>query len=286
MSIQLHLEISSVCQAKCGFCVYKSKENQSRERGMMKWPLFTKIIDEAKTIPEINNVAFSGLGEMLLNKDFEKMVAYTRAASDQWFIENYTNGEYLTPERFEAIKAAGIHYLSVSLNAVRPEQHEKIMGLRDKFELVCSNIEYARAHPGDVNILVKAVVDGKNFTEADANELISRWGRWQFPADWRDYKGQTGAVAIHQGNWAGGVETTHPFDVKEGCSRAFGQIAIDRNGTVLLCCFDPLAKNPFGEVRTHTIREVYNTEKYYEFRKAHWENRADEYEVCRNCTRI
>ena len=50
MSIQLHMATTSVCNARCHFCIYKSPEN-TRPKGFMDWDLFTKIIDEAAGIP-------------------------------------------------------------------------------------------------------------------------------------------------------------------------------------------------------------------------------------------
>ena len=39
-----------------------------------------------------------------------------------------------------------------------PWQHEKIMGLKGKFGIVCEHAEYARTHTdGKVDILIKAV---------------------------------------------------------------------------------------------------------------------------------
>jgi radical SAM protein with 4Fe4S-binding SPASM domain len=258
----------------------------ARKHGFMEWDLFTRIIDDAAAIPSITSLAISGLGEQLLHPRYVDMVAYARRANADWVIETYTNGVLLTPETFEEIKAAGMEYVSISLNAVRPEQHEAVMGLRGKFELVCANIEYAIAHRGDVNILIKAVADRSLFTNEDSVAFTERWGKWEFPKTIREAKGRTGGMVVRQANWAGAGETIRPFDMKEGCRRAYEQIAVDRNGIVLLCCFDPLGKHPFGDLKAQTIREVYNSEAYLKFRQTHFDDHADEIETCRGCTRV
>lgn len=283
--IQIHFEPQSVCNAACHFCPYPTAEN-SRLKGHMTWDLYKKIIDEAKGIPDITELAFSGLGETMLDPLIVERVAYARDARPEWFTELYTNGVYLTAKRFRALKDAGIGSISISLNAVRPEQHEKIMGLKGKFDQVCENINYAienrvRADGTEINLLVKGVASGDDFNEQDIGTFYSRWGHKKFG------KGGYGLLVI-EANWAGANRTIRSFDPKSPCMRALAQIAVDWTGQVLLCCFDPLAKRHpvFGDLKKQTIKEVYNSDAYTAFRQAHDEGRADEYAACKGCTRI
>ena len=49
-----------------------------RPKGTMSMELFTKIIDEATTLPLIDHITFTGLGETLLDKHLIARIRYTR----------------------------------------------------------------------------------------------------------------------------------------------------------------------------------------------------------------
>lgn len=280
MGIQLHVSTSGYCNAKCSFCIYNSEENKLLPKGFMRWELYEKIIREAATIPQIDNIAFSGLSEPLTDKLLEKRIALAKELRPDWFVETYTNGTLLDAGRFESLKAAGIDCVSISVNAVTQEQHFKIMGLRDQYLTVLQNAQYAKAHKGSVRLLVKAVVNGDTFTSDHSGMFLGLWGKID--------EGDGVGALVWEANWAGGtrlIEAREP-DYNSTCGRALGQISIHWDGRVGLCCFDPLVKYPFGDLNTQTIREIYNSPKYVEFRGWHDEQVAAKHPLCAKCTRI
>jgi radical SAM protein with 4Fe4S-binding SPASM domain len=243
----------------------------------MPLPLFHKIIDEAATIPQITMVAFAGLAEPLMDPLLIPRITYTKKKRQDWRTEMYTNGVRLTPERFEQLKAAGLDVIVISLNAASAEQHERLMGLKGKYDLVCSHADYAIAHSDSMYIDVRAVATVGEFTLDDARTFVKRWGVIQL--------GGHGKL-VQELNWAGGNRTVSEFDPNSCCQRALEQIAVHRDGRVLLCCYDPLGKYPFGDLKTQTIREVYNSAPYVEFREWHRDNQAAKHPLCKICTRV
>lgn len=274
MSVQLQIENTSTCNASCGFCPYPAAQ---RWGGMMSMDLYRKILDEAEGIEAITQVCITGLGEPTLDRFIVDRVRYARDKKPYAIIDMFTNGVYLTPDKFEALKAAGISSVQFSLNAVSEEQHREIMGLKDKFDTVCKHIDYAIEHRGGVNVEVRAVINGDIFTRSDGYDFYERWGERG--------KGGHGAL-INEGNWAGENRTMRSFDPKEACHRALSQIYIMHDGRVTTCCFDPTGTQVFGDLSKQTLREVYASDRYLKFREAHWEGRAEEYAICKSCTRI
>jgi radical SAM protein with 4Fe4S-binding SPASM domain len=273
--LEIQMETTSTCNASCHFCPY---EKLGRVGGLMPMWLFKKIVEEAATLPAVHRYVLHGLGEPLLDRYLEDRIWYIKETDKRKVtIEIYTNGVYLIPSRFEALKKAGVTSLMISLNAVRPKQHEQIMGLKGKFERVCSNIDYAIENQGDMAIQVHAVSNGDQFTEEDAFAFYARWG-------YRTHEGH--GICIRENNWAGDNRTAHQnWKPNEACGRALEQIYIDYNGNVTTCCLDPSGKQIFGNLEYRTLREIYNSDKYLRFREAHAGDRADEYDICRNCTR-
>jgi radical SAM protein with 4Fe4S-binding SPASM domain len=274
----------NTCNARCHFCTYASPLNVA-PKGVMSMDLYRKIIDDAKEIPEIDSIAFSALGEPLLDRFLVERVAYARKARPDWTpFEVYTNGVGLTPAKFEALRDAGMDSLTISLNAVNPAQHEKIMGLKGKFGQVCENANYARTHDeGKVDVLVKAVRDDVDFTLDDQVRFYLAWGMRLRP-DLMPGHGQV----VWMCNWAGAVPTVEgrQIDPDSTCARALMQLSVLWDGKVTMCCYDPLNTFPLGDLNHQTIKEIYNSEKYTTFRVDHDEGRAAKYDLCKGCTRV
>jgi radical SAM protein with 4Fe4S-binding SPASM domain len=272
--MELQIETTSTCNAACSFCVYPAAE---RWGGLMDMDLFCKIVDEAAGIPRIDKYILNGLGEPLLDSKLEDRIWYIRQRVPKDMIQLYTNGVYLSPVRFEKLKKAGLTGLVVSLNAVNQEQHERIMGLKGKFDQVCSNIERVIRDPGDVYFRVRAVSNGDHFTSRDAVRFIQRWGDC-------GYGGH--GECITEGNWAGDNRSVRSWKPNEMCVRAVNSIYVMYDGRISTCCFDPTGRQVFGDLSRESLKDVYKRDPYLSFRVAHSENRADEYEICKNCTRI
>lgn len=249
----------------------------------MDMDLYKKIVIEAETIPEIGHIILQGLGEPLLDKLLEERFSLIRR------LERcvYTNGSLLTPKRFDSLMAAGVDKLIVSLNAVNAEQHEKVMGMKgkyDKIAAICHHIIQNKPEGLDFNI--HAVGNGDQFTVEDKNLFFRQWGS-------KD-SGGYGRV-VFEGNWAGDnrdldrVKLTpaiEPIDPASCCLRALTQIYVLYDGTVTTCCFDQVGQMTFGNLGEQTIKEVYNSEKFTQFREDHWNNKADRWEICNHCSRI
>jgi MoaA/NifB/PqqE/SkfB family radical SAM enzyme len=242
----------------------------------MSMYLYQKIVDEIAGLPLINRIVLHGLGEPTLDRNLEERLEYARSARPDLGLEIYSHGVHLGPDRFEALKKAGLTSLVFSLNAVRPEQHEVIMGLKGKFETVCSNIDYAIANRDSVGVEVHAVSNDDQFTESDRVEFYKRWG----------VAGQGGyGTCVREMNWAGLNRTTIEVKGNECCSRAVGQIYVMYDGRVTMCCLDVTGDTVFGNLNLSTLREIYNAEYYMMFRALHSSNKAGVFKACKGCTR-
>ena len=243
----------------------------------MSMELYRKIVDEIVTIPQVDRLVLHGLGEPTLDRFLEARIKYARIARPDITIEIYSHGAHLSPNRFEGLKEAGLTSLVFSLNAVRPEQHEAIMGLKGKFDDVCSNIEYAISHKENVGIEIHAVSNDDTFTEDDRIVFYQRWG----------VSGEEGGygTCVREMNWAGLNRTTIEIKGNECCSRAVGQIYVMYDGRVTMCCLDVTGKTVFGDLNNQTIREVYNSEYYTMFRALHSSDKAAVFKAWKGCTR-
>lgn len=273
--MQLQIENSAVCQAKCLFCSYPTMQ---RAKGTMSLALSQKILDDAATIPLIEQITFTGLGEPLLDRHLVDRIRYARKVLPKGVIVDvYTNGNLLTPEKIDELEAVGLTTLYVSLNAVRGDQRLAIMGL-DDFDRVVAACDYARTKTR-MRTIVKGVASKDLFECSDGEAFRTRWGGW-------DNEG--GSAFLHlEGSWAG-TSQVWPLRIlpTQACARALGQIMVLWDGRVSTCCFDGNGDQIFGDLNTQTLREVYSADPYVSFRLAHAEGRRAEIPICARCTGI
>ncbi len=71
--------------------------------------------------------------------------------------------------------------------------------------------------------------------------------------------------------------------IKNRCWRLWSNPVITVDGDVLPCCFDKDAKYAMGNINKQSFAEVWNNEKYQNFRKKVLTNRKS-IDICRNCT--
>jgi len=244
--------------------------------------LFTKIMDEAATLPLIDHITFTGLGETLLDKHLFERIRYTRSKLPHIMLDIYTNGSQLTREKVDQLIESGLSVLYVSLNGVTAKQRSSIMYPHkpgyDDFDRVCSAVDYAiEKGKGRMKVVVKAIAEKEYFEVGDADEFNARWNG-------ATIEGGNGYLHL-EGNWAGATWDMRVAPQK-ACSRALGQIMVLRDGRVSLCCFDSEGEEILGDLNHQTIRDVFNGPKAFGVREKHWNGRRNEIELCANCSSI
>lgn len=275
--MQIQLETTNVCNADCCFCPYTSMR---RPKGTMSLDLCKRILDEAATVAVVEEVTFTGLGETLLDRYLLERIRYARKVLAPGVkIDLYTNGSLLRPKTTDALIAAGLDVLYISLNATTHEKRFEIMKLED-FDQVTGYTQYALdASKGtQMRVIVKGVASKDLMEVGEHEQFQENWG-----GDWN--KG--GAAYLHlEGNWAGKTGAKMRTLPRSACARALSQIMVLWDGRVSLCCFDAEGEVVLGDLNHQTLREVFEGPKAYGIREAHVNGRRSELELCRTCTAI
>jgi hypothetical protein len=254
----------------------------TRAKGTMPMPLYRKIVDEAATIPVIEKLTLTGLGETLLDRFLVERVFYARSVFPPGVtIDLYTNGTFLRPKLTDALIAAGLNVIYVSLNATNREKRREIMQV-DDFDDVVSYTKYALdATKGTrCRVIVKGIASKDLMEVGEHEQFQEMWG-----GDWD--KGGNSYIHL-EGSWAGSSRTLQMLRTKprNACHRALGQIMVLWDGRVSLCCFDGNGDVILGDLNYQTLREVYESPTYVGIRLAHAEGRRQEIPICANCTSI
>lgn len=140
---QLYIEVTNRCNSLCASCPltydhfgpWEPKRHLSMQR-------FRQIVDQ---LPRIDRVVLHGIGEPLLNPQLPAFIAHLKARGAHTLFN--TNGVLLDQRRGDALVAAGLDELRVSLDAVTPALYHRLRGI-DKLPQILANVRAFLARHG------------------------------------------------------------------------------------------------------------------------------------------
>jgi MoaA/NifB/PqqE/SkfB family radical SAM enzyme len=133
---QLYIEVTNFCNSLCISCplTYNHFLPQEPKRHL-SWDAFRRVVDQ---FPRLERVVLHGIGEPLLNKDLPRFVEHLKGRGAQVLFN--TNAILLDEKRGDALAAAGLDELRVSLDAVTPELYARLRGV-DRLPQVIRNLK-------------------------------------------------------------------------------------------------------------------------------------------------
>jgi len=250
------------------------------------------------TVEQLKNdllyLIFYFQGEPYLNPDFLDMVKY---ASDRGiYTATSTNAHYLKDENAKRTVESGLDRMIISIDGTTQETYEnyRIGGNLEKVIEGAKNVvkwkkelnsktphvifQFLVVKPNehqleDVKKLGKEVgVDEVRFKTAqiydyenDPNNLIpdnQKYSRYEKTAD-------------------GHTSLKNPL--LNHCWKLWHSCVLTWDGLVVPCCFDKDATHQLGDLKKNTFDEIWQGEKYQEFRSSILRSRG-EIDICSNCT--
>ena len=288
--VSITFEPTTSCNLRCPECPSGLREF-TRPTGMLENDFFRKTVDEVYT--EISYLIFYFQGEPYLNPKFLEMVKY--ASSKNIYTATSTNAHYLDDANARKTVESGLDRLIVSIDGTTQETYQqyRIGGDLKKVIEGTENVikwkkelksrtphvifQFLVVQPNehqikDVEVLAKKIgVDEVRFKTAqmydyvNGNALIPTIEKYS-----RYRKRSDGKYEIKN-------------EMLNHCWRLWHSTVITWDGLVVPCCFDKDAKHQLGDLKNMSFRELWQSEKYYNFRASVLRSRA-EIDICKNCT--
>ena len=288
----------NICMLKCPLCP-TGQQDPSREKTIMKFDLFKKVIDEIGEY--IIFVNFTNWGEPLLNKNLYRMITYCKKVKHIPLVRFDTNLTVkLTDNEWEKLLTSGLDVLTASIDGLTQEVYEK----------------YRRG--GDINIVLnnleKLISKKKQLKLSNPfiiwQFLVFKHNMFQIPEVIKFAK-EIGvdAIKIASARVSTGIDIFTPLKVsfelskdylpepgsywslyskdlkkksfKKNCDWLWKRIVINPDGSVSPCCAYYPQRYDFGTIRDKTIKELYNSSKYKKARLC-VKNKAYAQELLRN----
>jgi radical SAM protein with 4Fe4S-binding SPASM domain len=274
------------CNAACEFCPYPYTVHLQEKR-IMDDVLYTKIVDECVAENELHDFVPMSKNEPLLDVKLEQRVAEFKAkAQPHQMVELVTNGSGLTPIRAQRLMDAGVDLITVSVNASNEETYNKLMvGL--SWKQVMNNLEaLSKMSLSMVNVYLRFVADQQNKKEL---KVFRR--RWKhFNLFMFNVNNRAGTVRNYEkmvmryNDFISRIRRVGGSRVYPVCPYVFSMVHVLENGDVPMCSNDWHNRDVMGNVRTQTIREIYNSPRMNQIRELMRGGRFEEIDACRECS--
>jgi MoaA/NifB/PqqE/SkfB family radical SAM enzyme len=132
--VHTNLQLLYRCNFRCQICDYWKPE--FKERPQLSLEQVERISDKLNEIgPQVVSI---GGGEPLLHPEIEGVV---RALARHHFPVMICNGWFITPERARTLWRAGMYEISVSVDYVDPERHDRQRGVKGAHERAVRALE-------------------------------------------------------------------------------------------------------------------------------------------------
>lgn len=273
--VDIIVEVTRYCNLKCIMCPYPTLQ---RPAGNMKFSIFKKIVDEvAKESPD-SRIWLAIMGEPLYLKD--KLATYIKYAKDQGIktINLNTNAVLLSKEMSKKLVEAGVDKIIVSIDAQSEPVYDQIRvgGDFDKVnENVLNLLDVVKLNKGkSPEVITQFIVMEQNEKEVES-----------FKKYWLE-KGAIVKVRPKLG-WGDAVGSTLLEKAETEvsrfpCSWITRTVSIHWDGSFSQCDADYEGVYSPGDIKTQTIKEVWDTELKVR-RDRHWNDDYD-LEPCNNCS--
>lgn len=268
--LTLVIENTGKCNLKCPMCprefAYYPPEDFDFE-------LFKSIIDEVRSRTEL--VFPWGGGEPLMNPDLGKMLRYCKDAGIYTVVS--TNGTLLNPERNREILESGLDNLIIAFDGTTPEVYETYRK-GAKFQKVKNNIlrflETKQQMNSDLFVVLQMVR-----LPANRHQVRDFYQMWSIPGvdEIRIKEDEIVIPELALEERINHERKRHP------CYQLWhGPAFINYKGDFFPCCHT-WQSEPMGNVREHSVYELWNSERMQQMRAAHLRGDLSDYPDCQNC---
>lgn len=273
----IEMETVNACNARCSMCTI---EEWTRKSPVMRDELFDKIAAEiCEHADTVKRVSLYKDGEPLLDKKLADRVALFKAGNIRQ-VAISTNVSLLDEQRATELLQAGLDLIILSIDSLRPEVFETIRIKLNHAEVMRNALRFIelrdRLRPS-ARIWVRMIRQESNYEEWPVFERF--WRERLAPDDRVNYHN------IH--NWGGQLNGFRPvhqtLETALPCIALWSSMVIFSNGDVPLCTIDYNNSYPTGQVRDHTIAEVWRSEVIKERRALHLDGRKACISLCADC---
>lgn len=281
---------TQTCNFKCSYCTQSLSDEEKKRIDFhqvhMDDSLFFKIVEDAKAFNgEVKRVVFTGLGEPLANRKIAWMIGELSRNKIAQSYEIITNAYLLDHAMTDALIAAGLTYLRVSIQGLTSERYEEVTSVRIDYDRLLDNLRYFYEHKGNCKLYIK-IID-ECFVEGETKEDF-----FKMFGDICDHiyvEHLVNAQPSMEGKYSDDVNPGMTFygeqaNYREVCPFMFYSFQIDAEGNTFPCPPLGLPKEcSLGDIHEMSISEIWNSKKLKDLYRLHLTGHRKDTALCRDC---
>ncbi len=271
MPFEWEIDTTNICQLKCPLC-HTGLGTIHRDKGTMHYDTYTKTIDQIKDYCVW--LSLYSWGEPFLNRRIHEFVAYAHQNKIATIISTNLN-KPLTEEMAENIIKSGLDVMIVSLDGVTQEVYEQyrvggiLQRVLDNVKLLVEKrreLGYTTPH-----MEWQFIVMRQNEHEmAEAKQMAADMGvdsvifkNVDFPHGMEDKEEAQRWLPIERTEFLREQPFFKPYK-EDGlrCWRLWRSAVVNWDGGFAPCCYLTDKAEDFGDVSTHSVKEIWNGEDY------------------------
>lgn len=287
----LQLAVASTCNFRCRYCPCSTPDllkKNNVKKGAMDFGLYTKIIDDLDEFPqEIKILRLVKEGEPLLNKKFSDMVRYAKKKQPSVKVDTTTNASLLTPELSDDIIDAGLDKLFISLQGINAEAYKRLSRVDVDFDKLLENVIYFCKNRNGCKVYIKVPDIGVNkFEKKRFFKLFDSYADEMFVEHiiptWPDFD----ISGVKKDDGVGLYGEPIYREHIQVCPIVFYNLNIDFNGLMPPCQLDWAHKIVLGNVKEHSLYELWNGKEFNDLRRIHLRGQRARHSLCGKCTTL
>lgn len=269
---EISLEITNRCNLNCVMCPHSTLK---RPVGDMDFPLFKKIIAEARDTLELIYLHLAG--EPLLHPKLFKMIEFCKKKKIPVGLS--TNATLLDEGYSKELVRSNLDYLILSFDGFTPPTYEAIRRGAN-FDKTLLNIEKFLKIKGGRGknpfTVVQLIYMEKN--KYEMQDFLSFWKKKE--ADVARAKPFINLPGLDTN--LGAIKRPH---TDQPCFLLWKQLAIYWDGIAAACCFDYIGGYPVGDLKSQSLKEIWNSKAMQEIRGKHLTRKGNVIKICERCER-
>ncbi len=263
----MYIEPTRKCNFKCFYCMHSTRDDMvgafrkaSFTETDMPMEMFVNIAEQIFQLPQLpKRIAFSGLGEPLMNKALPQMIRLLRDRGFLGRIDILTNGTLLSKETVDLLVSSGVSRVQISVQGLDRETYRSVCGIGVNFEEFIKNIEYLFNNKGSSTVFIK-IIDSLLRNERDKEDFFKTFGNM---CD-NIFIEHLVIMQKQMGDHNGRVDLTRNLNnelvaARKVCGIMFYFLQVNVDGETFPCS-TPGLPNTFsmGSVKNKTLNEIWN----------------------------
>lgn len=288
--MSMSIEPTTACNLGCPECPSGLRQF-TRPTGNLKADFFEQVVQDSYR--HLAYLTFYFQGEPYINPNFLDMVAY--ASKRGIYTATSTNAHFLHDKLAKRTVESGLDRLIVSLDGTTQEVYESYRRngeLNKVLEGTRNVLRWRKELKSKTPLVIfQFLVVKPNEHQIEAvQKLGDEMGVDQVvfkTAQVYDYENGNPLIPTIEeySRYRKGADGKYRIKNKmlNQCWRMWQGCVVTWDGLVVPCCFDKDATHRMGDLKTHSLREIWSGSVYNNFRQSLLRSRS-EIDICKNCT--